>query len=404
MGFNFNIGWGNNQPLSVERNANGDFFYQMFSSATNHKRLLTDAQKINAILSNPACLKVFALNCDLFSLGVVNQVKDGTITVPNFLKEQTPKPNVKQGWSQFFWDYCFYNMLGTAYLWKPTVSRELTETSQIQWLNPANIVWESNTTQKLKSLILGQQTLKDILKKNYITYNLGNGQDIRIPLNEITPIHDLTSGLSGNFYKGISRVDALYKIISNSESSLDAKNINLEFSQKYMVNGKNSIENISELPMGETEKVDIENKIRSNKNVFAVKTPIDVKRFVDDIARLKLDECFYNDYFMIGSMFGIPKDILETTVRSSTYENQEKATGRHLEYTIKPKAVNLLDALSSLFGFDGLEMSWQHLAFNQVFEVDRVAVQKTRLENLKVAVDLGLGDKEKQAILKTIII
>jgi hypothetical protein len=370
MGFNLNFSFGNNAPQIVERDLSGNFFYELINQNANVSKFKNDKEKLNVILSNPAALKVFALNCDLFSLGKIN-----TLTETDFLYTQRKKPNFKQNWTQFLWDYMFFMQLGTAYLWTP--NNQLNETSPIQWLNPANIEFDTNIVDKLNSLILSKITYSDIIKGT-IKYNIGNTSKV-IPISEITPFYDLTNSVSDNHFKGVSRLDALYKVISNSENALNAKNINLEFSQKFVATAKNdSLESVN---MTDVEKRNIEGVVRSSKSVHAIKKPIDIKRFVDDIARLKLDECFYNDYFMIGSMYGIPKDILESNLKGSTYENQEKATNRHVEYVLKPKGQLLTDTFEEKFNYSELFMSWEHLAFNQVFEKERQEVIKLKLDN-----------------------
>jgi hypothetical protein len=370
MGFNLNFSFGNNAPQTIERDLSGNFFYEVLNQNANLSKFKNDKEKLNVVLSNPAALKVFALNCDLFSLGKIN-----TPTETDFLYSQRKKPNFKQNWTQFLWDYMFFMQLGTAYLWTP--NNQLNETSPIQWLNPANIEFDTNIVDKLNSLILSKITYSDIIKGT-IKYNFGNTSKV-IPISEITPFYDLTNSVSDNHFKGVSRLDALYKVISNSENALNAKNINLEFSQKFVATAKNdSLESVN---MTDVEKRNIEGVVRSSKSVHAIKKPIEIKRFVDDIARLKLDECFYNDYFMIGSMYGIPKDILESNLKGSTYENQEKATNRHVEYVLKPKGQLLTDTFEDKFNYTELFMSWEHLAFNQVFEKERQEVIKLKLDN-----------------------
>jgi len=370
MGFNLNFSFGNSAPQIVERDLSGNFFYELINQNANVSKFKNDKEKLNVVLSNPAVLKVFALNCDLFSLGKIN-----TPTETDFLYSQRRKPNFKQNWTQFLWDYMFFMQLGTAYLWTP--NNQLNETSPIQWLNPANIEFDNNFLDKFNSLILSKLTYKDIVKGT-IKYNIGNSSRV-IPISEITPFYDLTNSVSDNQLKGISRLDALYKVVSNSENALNAKNINLEFSQKFVATAKSdSLESVN---MTDVEKRNIEGVVRSSKSVHAIKKPIEIKRFVDDIARLKLDECFYNDYFMIGSMYGIPKDILESNLKGSTYENQEKATNRHVEYVLKPKGQLLTDTFEEKFNYSELSMSWEHLAFNQVFEKERQEVIKLKLDN-----------------------
>jgi hypothetical protein len=383
MGFNFNIGFGSNAPQTIERDLSGNFFYEVINQQANLNKFKNDQDKINVILSNPAALKVFALNCDLFSLGKIN-----TPAVNDFLYTQRKKPNFKQNWTQFLWDYMFFVQLGTAYLWTPNNS--LNETSPIQWLNPAKLDFDSNLIDKLNNLILSNVTYKDLLKGT-VKYSFGNTSKL-IPISEITPFYDLTNTVSNNSFKGVSRIDALYKVISNSENALNAKSINLEFSQKFIASAKS--ESLESVNMTDTEKRNIEGVVRGNKNVHAIKKPIDIKRFVDDIARLKLDECFYNDYFMIGSMYGIPRDVLEANLKGSTYENQEKAVNRHVEYVLKPKGQMLTDSLEDLFNYPELTMSWEHLSFNQVFEKERQEVIKLKLENQILANDNNINIAE----------
>jgi hypothetical protein len=383
MGFNFNIGFGSNAPQTIERDLSGNFFYEVINQQANLNKFKNDQDKINVILSNPAALKVFALNCDLFSLGKIN-----TPTETDFLYTQRKKPNFKQNWTQFLWDYMFFVQLGTAYLWTPNNS--LNETSPIQWLNPAKLDFDSNLIDKLNNLVLSNVTYKDLLKGT-VKYSFGNTSKL-IPISEITPFYDLTNTVSNNSFKGVSRIDALYKVISNSENALNAKSINLEFSQKFIASAKS--ESLESVNMTDTEKRNIEGVVRGNKNVHAIKKPIDIKRFVDDIARLKLDECFYNDYFMIGSMYGIPRDVLEANLKGSTYENQEKAVNRHVEYVLKPKGQMLTDSLEDLFNYPELTMSWEHLSFNQVFEKERQEVIKLKLENQILANDNNINIAE----------
>jgi len=384
----FSFEWGNNiqQPLSVERNINGDWWYEMFSSRNNAKDLNNYRAKLNAVLRNPACLKVFKLNCDLFSLGKVNQYENDELKEINYLYSIKKKPNHFQTWTQFFWDYMFWKMLGTAVLYRS--NNVLNESTQLYWLNPANVDFQDGKNRFSKFIFsvvgLNEQ------QKETIKYTFDDGKISNIKIKELSFFFDLSNGLGGNWYQGNSALDALYKVISNSEQSLDAKGINLEFSQKFMVNGKNSLEDVSQTPMGETEKIDIEQSVRSNKKVHAVKTPIDVKRFVDDIARLKLDESFYNDYFMIGTMYGIPRDVLEANLRGSTYENQEKATARHVEYSLKPSGQALTDEFEYLFQLQDLRFEWSHLMFNQVFEKEKQEVIALKLDNEIKARELGI--------------
>lgn len=406
MGFNFHIGYGNynhREPISIERNGN-DWFYTLFSSRNGLANKLTDQEKYNAVISNPALLKVISMDCDIFSLGKINKYQDEKIIENDFIYSQSKKPNLQQSWTQWLWDYKFWlNIYGSAYLYNPNNSKVLSDNNSLTWLDPSKIVWEQSVIDKFKKFIFSKTTYKNLLKQT-VKYEFGNGESKRIPLEEIIIFNDLTNAGQCNPLTGISRIDALYKIIKNSELALDAKGINLELSGKFMVAGKADPDNVTQLPMNETEKQSVEDSIRSPKHVHAVKSMIDIKRFVENIGALKLDESFYNDYFMFGAMYNYPRDILDANLKGSTYENQEKAMVRVIEYCMKPKGQMLTDILESQYGYQDLRMSWNHLSFNQVFEKERAEKLEIQLRNIEKAIELGgLTPQEAKAMVTNLM-
>lgn len=406
MSFHFSFGFGGNQrePLKIEQDNAGNIFYTMFSSSTALGKVISDNEKLKVVTNSPALLKVISLDCDIFSLGKINQYKEGKVKEYDFLYSLSKKPNLTQTWTQFLWDYKFWlNIFGVAYLYNPNDSKQISDTNSLQWLNPVNIVWDSTIISKLKSIFLSESSYKEVLKSN-ITYRFENGQTKLISLNEIVPFYDLTNAGTDNPLNGYSRIDALHKIIRNSELALDAKAINLEFAQKFLIAGQADPNNITEIPMSNAEQLDIESKVRGHKQVHAIKSMVDLKRFVEDIGKLKLDESFYNDYFMFGTMFNIPRDILEANLRGSTYENQEKSMARLVEYCMTPKGQMLTDWFESQYSLQDIRMSWGHLMFNQVFEKERAERVGLQLDNIKKAKDLGgIDEIEASNMVKSII-
>lgn len=406
MGFFFNIGFGGNQrePLNIEQDKAGNIFYTMFSSSTALGKVIPDSDKLRIVSQNPALLKVIALDCDIFSLGKINQYEDGKLKEQDFLYSLKKKPNLRQSWTQFLWDYKFWlDIYGTAVLYNPNNAKVISDNNSIQWLNSCLIEWDSSLISKLKAFILSNATWKDVLNTT-VTYRFENGQSKVIKLNELSFFYDLTNAGQDNPMKGISRIDALFKVIKNSELALDAKGINLEFSQKFLVAGQADPDNVTQLPMSETEKLSIEEKIRSSKKVHAVKSMIDIKRFVEDIGKLKIDESFYNDYFMFGTMFNIPRDILEANLRGSTYENQEKSMARLIEYCEAPKGQMLTDWFESQYDLQDIRMSWDHLMFNQVFEKERAEKTGLQIDNIIKARDSkAITEAEATKAIKNLI-
>jgi len=307
-----------------------------------------------------------------------------------------------QSWTSFFWDYKWWlNVCGTSVLYNPNNSKNIGNTS-LQFLNPANIVYNDTLIRKLQKFIFSNLSYNEVLEGS-ISYKFDNGESKDILLKELEFFHDLTNAGQSNPLKGISRIDALYKVINNSELALDAKGINLFLAGKFMVAGKAdpSKTDFSNIPMSEEEKQSIEQKVLSNKSIHAVKSMIDIKRFVENMGSLKLDESFVADYFMFGSMFNIPRDILETSLRGSTYENQEKAMARLIEYCEKPKAQKLTDWFETQFDFQDIRMSWNHLMFMKIFEKEQINNQKLKASALLELMKAGVKLDEINAMLET---
>lgn len=341
----------------------------------------SDRDKLNIILKNPACLKVFALQCDLYSLGKV-YVKSGDEYVDNdpFI-DMIKNPNPFQSDVQLNWDYMFWNMLGNSYLYvdSSTVGND----NRLYFLENHKMEFPQEMMKYKDRIVLSQKEADKILDFD-ITYRYEDGTSTKLSWKNIIHIPDLTNG-TGNWFKGNSRIDALFKVISNSEVSLDSKNVNILFAGKYMVAGTSDPSNVNEIPLSDKEKNDIESKIKGKKNVHAVKSMIDIKRFVENIANLKLDDSYSADYFTIGSMYGIPKDILEAYLsgKGSTWENKEKAIGQHVSYTLQPKGNAFYNALRRHFKYNKeIVIDWEHLPFMQVFAKERAEVERIKVDTL----------------------
>lgn len=359
--------------------------WRFFSVSPQFNEYSKDIEKINVVFSNPAVLKVFTLQCDLFSLAKVyvyrdGGKKDGQLVKDDPALDRLVQPNPMQGTAQWLWDYMFWKMVGNAigYFHSDIVDRD---NAPMYWLEHSKIEWPLALDRMKDKLFLSKSKLNE-LDRLEIKYRYEDGTIFNFDFDRLGMVHDLTNGV-GNWFKGYSRIDALYKIISNSECALDSKNINVRYTGKFLVAGSQDPADVTKLPMSKQEKEDIEQKINGDKQVHAVKSMVDIKRFVDDLRVLPLDEAFLADYFFIGSMYGIPKDILEAYLKGgSTFENQEKSMGRHVAYTLEPAG----EALSSMLGKrweyadkkKKVVFSWDHLPFTQVFEKDRVAVLQTK--------------------------
>ena len=387
---------------SVERYNDGTWSYEIGGYNADDDAI-SENKKLKAVLKSPAALKVFKLNCDLFTLCNISVVDANGKPVENdpFLKH-IKDPNLFQTNKQFLWDYMFWRMMGTAYLY--TSSKILNENTKQYFLNSSRIKWSDELIKKLDKNMLSKQGYGNLLNE-HIEYENEDGSYTKYQLKELTPIFD-TSNNFGNWYQGASAVDALYDVIKNSNKSIKSKMANLDYASKFFIIGQNDANDIHTVGMGDAEKKSIEKKINSSKSIHAIKTKVELKRFVDDIARLQLDKGYREDYFTIGSMFGIPNDILESNLKGSTFENQEKSMLRHVEYCLKPAGEDFANAQERIFGYEGknIVLSWEHLNFMKFAQKDKNDADKVKLENLKIAVDMGAIDLATAQILTKEII
>jgi len=354
-----------------------------------------DTKKLTAIFSNPSLLKVFCLQCDLFSLGqiYVYNKKDRIIEGDPAL-DLLSQPNPLQNKSQFLWDYMFWNMVGTAYCYVDSDVVDKTN-NRMYFLDITKIEWPAELQKNADKLIFSQSKENELMN-TVIKYRYSDGTYFEFQLKKLIIMTDITNGV-GNWFKSPSRIDALYKIISNSEATMDANNINTRFSGKFLVAGTADPSDVTKMPLSETEKGDIERKVNGDKEVHAVKSMIEIKRFVENMRNMVLNENYLAQYFIIGNMFGIPRDVLEA-YQSATYENQEKARASHVSYTLQPKGNDFMDALSKRWGYSQrgwkLVIDWAHLPFMQVFEKDRALTEQIKVNTFNNLLNNGVPIEE----------
>lgn len=379
-----------------------DFFYTKREPATITMDVIDgtvnfgSSSLIDSVLEHPAALKVFALQCDLFSLGeVFVKDKDGKLIDDDPFLSFINNPNPYEEKSDFLWNYMFNNMLGNAYTYVD--SKIISDKNKAYILDSWKVVIPDELKKFSDKLILSSSTEKSLNNKS-IRYFFDDGTSKSLEWAKIIHVPDLRVG--GRF-KGASRIDALKKIIANSEASLDAENININYSGKFLVASDNTIE---KPPLSTGEKKDIEKKMLGGKAVHAVSKMLEIRRFVEDMASLELDKKYLNAYYLIGKMYGIPRDVLEA-YDSSTFENQEKARGAHVSYSLQPRGNALMNGFERMFGYQSegkdIFISWDHLPFMQVFEEQRANIKKTTLDSLDKMLSMGFSKEEANSYLGT---
>ena len=362
-------------------------FFERINGSTNFDSLQDKRKKLEIVFRSPAVLTVFKLQCDLFSLAKIRVKDNHEATTP--LIDKLKQPNPFQGQRQFLWDYMFYLMLGNSYL--EAGSKVVTPENQMYWLNTANIEFDDKLLDKLDRHYFSKKEV-DNLGKNTIEYHYRDGTKRNIRLDKLESFSDLSNS-TGNWYAGNSVLDALYKVVSNSEAALGAKNINLDFAGKYLVGGDASSDNIYEQPLGKGEQKSIEDIVNSGKKVHAVKSQVSIARFVDNIAQLELDDSYFADYYIIGKIFGIRREVLEANLeRGATFDNQSTSIASYVEYSFTPKGEDLTDGLKNYFDSqEELELSWDHLLFMQTIKKEEADVNQTRSKTIKNLLDANVS-------------
>lgn len=395
-------------PIYFER-----YSTQFIDPHADYNDFSDDLRKITEVFKSPAALKVFQLCCNMMSMAKVYVYKDDKEQKNDPILDRLKKPNPMQTREQWLWDFMFWKMIGNAYGYIDSKISTNTD-NKLYWLDSSKITMPIEMEAKRDFIFLSKEAVNNINKQN-VRYTYKNGEYTTFKWGNIIHVTDLSNG-TGNWFRGQSKIDALYKIICNSNHSIDSKNINVRYAGKFIVAGTTDANNVTQLPMGETEKQDIEHKMNGRKTVHAMKTMAEIKRFVETAAIIgELDESYLSDYFKIGSLYDIPKDVLEA-FNSGTYENQEKARGAFVSYSLSPSAEQLCTALENYFDYTDkkIVLDWEHLPFMQVFAKERAEtgykVTQSLLNLMKAGVkideinrilDLNLTELDYEAVKRS---
>ena len=393
MGFNFNIGYNNHRPENVERNIVGEWFYSFFNGSVKKKVKLSEKAKLDLVLQSPASLKVLCFLADTYSQVKIDKYFNEKLIEKDFIYSYQSKPNSWQTWTDLFWEHRFWLALGNAYLY---VDRGVW-----YYLKPHNIEFTSEQIKAFGQISFSEQYRKNLLKGEF-KYNNENGVVQKLKLSNLHIFTDLSGGISGDWLKGNSRIDALVQIIENSESGIQSKGTNLKYTEKFLVSGQGvKIGDVFDRPMDETEKDSIEKSLEHGRKINATISKVNMQQMVSNLAQLELDQAYESDLIKIANMYDIPKDVIDILSKGSTYENQEKSLGRFINYTQMPKVQQFTDTIELILDEQDLRGHFKHLPFNSVFEVDKINNRKIELESLKIAQELGVDlqivtDKLKQ--------
>ena len=390
MGFNFNISFGNNKlPNYVERLNDGSFWYGIkdFFNDNSDTKWGSYQKKLDAVLSNPAVLKVLTFRADMYSQVKFNEYSNDKLVEKDFLYSYKKNPNPIQSWIDLHWDISFNRDLGNAYLY--------VENDTFYCFGLQNIKIEEQKLKEINKYRFSEYQTKQAIKGTFKARLNCDSEWQTLKLENLYLLSDLSANISGNWLGGNSRLDALYDVVQNSKLSLKAKKKNLFFTFKHFVSGGYDGK-VDARPMSDEEQKSISNSLLGSKDIFASKHKIEVKQLVDNLANLKLDESYLSDLSIIANMYGLTKDILDILTKGSTYENKEKSIGAFIDYSLMPKVQQHSDLLEIILDKQDIRGSFKHLPFNAVFEAEKVTNKKVELEALKIASELGFANVEDE--------
>ena len=399
------FGSNRNNILSVERDRSGNFFYSLFDGKSNVKKHKT----IQAYNQTYALHRVIDVIKDTGKLANINLYENGKLKTTNYLYQVKPKPNPYQTWTDFIEEFVFWYSLGNVYFWKPATT--FAENQNYYFLDYSK--FDEETIKKFKKFgkKLSNQNSNEFVKEfgnHIIKYKYSENETQNIPLKEVVII---PSGINtDSWYLENNKIEAIQKLISNSEDTLDSKNINIHFSKKYVayqgVNKDDLAQQITGL--GKQERENIKSKVMSKDPLHVSgSNNLEVKRFIDNLKNLGFDESFLNDYLLIGMFFNVPLEVLGDFLRgkglSSQGDAKEKAMIQFVDMCLMPILQKLTDVLElNLNDNQEVKAEFTHLWFMKVAIKQQAEQRKSDLEALKIAAELGLEPSKVQEQLKMI--
>ena len=391
--------------LSVERDRTGNFLYTLLEGNANSKK----HKNIQAYNQTYALHKVIDCIKDTGKLANINLYENGKLKATNYLYQVKLKPNPYQTWTDFVEEYIFWYSLGNVYFWKPTTT--FAENQNYYFLDYSK--FDDDTIKKFNKFgkKLSNQNSNEFLKEfgnHIIKYKYSENETQNIPLKEVVII---PSGINiDSWYLDNNKIEAIQKLISNSEDTLDSKNINIHFSKKYVayqgVNKDDLAQQITGL--GKQEREDIKGKVMSKDPLHVSgSNNLEVKRFIDNLKNLGFDESFLNDYLLIGMFFNVPLEVLGDFLRgkgmSSQGDAKEKAMIQFVDMCLMPILQKLTDNLElNLTENQEVKAEFTHLWFMKVAIKQQADQRKADLEALKIAKELGLDETKVQEQLNII--
>lgn len=375
--FNFNIG--RQLPNYVERDRSGNFFYSFLDNIFgSNKKLIPDTTKYT--LDSIALLTIRKFIADYGSLAKFHAYKNNKLFAEDYFYEIAEKPNPNQTWTELIWQYLFYSSAENVYIY--------IQNSTIYLLKKENITLDKKSQDAFKQLYFSDRVRKSSIKGTF-KYKNQNGSDNTLDLEKLYII-DFMSGVDGDWFNGASLFNAIKPVVENTNSAVRSKGRNLFYTEKILVS-KEGTDRLADGTIKANEHESLTSTILNpNKPVHASKGTIEINQLVSNLKQLGLDEAYNNDFSKLSRLFNIPSELIDLIQKGGIFnEGTEKALGLFVYYTIVPMLNKLTDLIEVVFDLEDLRPSFSHCPFNAVFEKEKQEDIKLKLENLKLAYDMG---------------
>jgi hypothetical protein len=368
----------------VERNRAGQFTYTFLDGGND---FVNNDKYLDLSLCNPVLMTIVALRSRLYSQMEINHVNSKGVVIENspYVKLLN-SPNYFQSKEDFFFQQMwFLSTAGTDYIYqKKAFANDLPKA--LYNLIPSEI--ELNNAHKVNKFIVTEKDKKAFGERK-IKYTLDN-TTYELMLSELIPLYDLSNGLSNNsFFQSQSRVKGIVRVLNNIDQNIKSKNINLQFSQKYL--SKNEA-NGNEAIIQDKDRNAIEGAL-DRKNLIVTNANIDVKHLVSDMKKLFLDEQFADDANKCLLAFEMNKNVLNFFAKDSTFDNQSQGVISYIQNSIQTTAKNTMNSLSQQWGLmergEKLIASYDHLASMQPVVNDKIK----SFGEMQNAIKLGLENE-----------
>lgn len=387
----------------VERNRAGQFSYSFLDGST----YVDNGRYLDMYLTNPVLSTIVNFGAQYYSQMRITHVdKNGKEVQNSPYINLLNTPNYFQSKEDFFFQQkVFLDVSGNDYIYQIKAFTNNVPKALYN-LIPSEI--DFNKIDKINKFIVTDKD-KKAFEEKHIVYTLDD-TDYNIKLRDIIPTYDLANGLVKNsFFQSPSKVKAIAKILNNINENINAKNINLQMSAKYI--GVNKSDGNTAV-LQPDDKQSIERSIGTKNLLLTNRNGVAFEHLVSDMKKLYLDEQYGADFGKVLLAFGLNRQILDISDKSNGLNNSGSLINSglisYIQNTIQQTADNTMNSLSQTWGLfergEMLKASYDHLPVMQSVINDKIKTLTDFQNMVKLAKENGtIDDADAKAKTKELM-